>query len=99
MASINSKYYHNLNNLNLAKQNATELANSLKAYGISWKWQDDTTIAFDAPSGMAKGTKGKVVVSENDVNIEIDLPMMLRFMKATIEQQITAKLDAIFKAR
>ena len=62
--------------------------------GLEWKWAGDA-IDFHAASGMAKGVKGQVAVSEKEVKVSVDLPMMLRMMKGTIEDKIKEKLNAI----
>jgi putative polyhydroxyalkanoate system protein len=59
-----------------------------------WKWEGDV-IVFDAPSGAAKGTKGKVSVANSEVRVEVDLPFMLRMLKGTIESKIEEKLGQL----
>ena len=52
-------------------------------------------IHFDAPSGAAKGTKGEVQVLADQVKVSIDLPLMLRVMKGTIEEKVKERLDKL----
>ena len=78
-----------------AKKKAEELARGMEQrFGIHWKWEGDT-IRFDAPTGAAKGTKGEVAVSDKNVRVAIDLPLMLRVMKGTIEEKVNEKLTAL----
>jgi putative polyhydroxyalkanoate system protein len=94
MATIDITRAHSLS-LDDAKKKAEELAKGMaERFGIQWKWEGDT-IRFDAPSGAAKGTKGEVAVSDKSVRVAIDLPLMLRVMKGTIEEKVNEKLKAI----
>jgi putative polyhydroxyalkanoate system protein len=94
MATIDIKRSHSLP-LDQARQRAEELAKSMEErFEIVWKWEGDT-IAFHAPKGAAKGTKGEVVVSASDVRVAIDLPLMLRVMKGTIEEKVNDKLQKL----
>ena len=94
MATIDITRAHSLS-LDDAKKKAEELAKGMAdKFGIQWKWEGDT-IRFDAPSGAAKGTKGEVAVSDKSVRVAIDLPLMLRVMKGTIEEKVNEKLSAI----
>ncbi len=94
MATIDITRAHSLS-LDDAKKKAEELAKGMaERFGIQWKWEGDT-IRFDAPSGAAKGTKGEVAVSDKSVRVAIDLPLMLRVMKGTIEEKVNEKLSAI----
>ncbi len=78
-----------------AKTKAEELAKGMAdKFGIQWKWDGDT-IRFDAPSGVAKGTKGEVAVTDKTVRVAIDLPFMLKMMKGSIEGKVKEKLDAL----
>ena len=78
-----------------AKKKAEELADKMKEkLGIQWAWAGDS-IKFDAPAGVAKGAKGKVDVTDSQIRIEVDLPLMLRPMKGMVESKIKEKLDAI----
>jgi putative polyhydroxyalkanoate system protein len=78
-----------------AKKKAEELAKGMaEKFGIDWKWEGNT-IRFDAPSGVAKGTKGEVAVTDKSVRVAIDLPFMLRMLKGTIEGKVKEKLDTL----
>ena len=94
MATIDITKTHSLSK-DQARAKAEELAKSMQEkIGIQWKWEGDT-IAFDAPSGVAKGAKGNVAVSDKDVRVTVDLPMMRRMMKGTIEDKIKEKLAGL----
>ena len=78
-----------------AKKRAEELANSMKQrFELEWRWDGDR-IAFDAPRGAAKGTKGSVDVGDKEVRVQIDLPFLLRVLKGTIETKVNDKLDQL----
>jgi putative polyhydroxyalkanoate system protein len=92
MATIDIRRAHTLDKEE-AKRRAEALAKGLEdKLGIRWHWEGDR-IAFDAPSGMAKGASGKVHVDPRDVRVEVDLPFLLRAVKGTVESKINQKLD------
>jgi putative polyhydroxyalkanoate system protein len=94
MATIDIRRNHALPK-ETARERAEELAKAMQErFSLTWKWEGDA-IAFDAPSGAAKGTKGKVTVSSAEVRVEIDLPFMLRMLKGTIESKIEEKLGQL----
>ena len=78
-----------------AREKAESLADGMKEkLGLVWDWKGDV-IEFKAPSGMAKGTKGTVAVSDKEVHVAVFLPLLLRAAKGTVESKITEKLDKI----
>ncbi|HEY5319228.1 MAG TPA: polyhydroxyalkanoic acid system family protein [Solirubrobacteraceae bacterium] len=78
-----------------AKKRAEDLANSMKQrFELDWRWEGDR-IAFDAPRGAAKGTRGSVDVGDKEVRVQIDLPFLLRMLKGTIESKVNDKLDKL----
>jgi putative polyhydroxyalkanoate system protein len=94
MATIDVKRSHSLAK-DEAKKRAEDLAKSMQEkFNLDWKWSGDT-ILFDAVKGAAKGTKGKVDVTDKDVRVQIDLPFLLRVMKGTVESKVNEKLDAL----
>jgi putative polyhydroxyalkanoate system protein len=96
MASIDIKKPHSLSK-DEAKKRAEQLAKGMESQlGIKWEWQGDA-IKFDAPSGAAKGTSGKVHVDDANVRVEVDLPFLLKAMKGTITTKIEEKLGDVLK--
>jgi len=94
MATIDITRAHTLS-VDQAKSKAEELAKSMKEkLSLEWRWAGDT-IKFDAPSGVAKGTKGEVAVTDKNVRVMVDLPFMLRVMKGSIEEKINQKLSEL----
>jgi len=94
MATIDISRDHTLP-LEDARKKAEDFANSMKErFEFAWKWSGDT-IVFSAPSGVAKGTKGEVIVSEKSVRVTVDLPFMLRVMKGKIQSRIEEKLTEL----
>ena len=94
MSTIDIKRDHSLPK-DEAKKRAEELAKSLESkFNLVWRWEGDS-IRFDAPSGAAKGTKGEVSVSDKTVRVQIDLPLLLRMMKGTVESKVNEKLAQI----
>jgi putative polyhydroxyalkanoate system protein len=78
-----------------AKIKAEEFAKSMQErFELNWRWEGDS-IHFDAPRGAAKGTKGEVSVNDSSVRVQIDLPLMLRMLKGTIENKVHEKLEKL----
>jgi putative polyhydroxyalkanoate system protein len=94
MATIEQRKLHSLPK-DEARKKAAELADNLKVkFNLEWAWRGDT-IDFEAKSGVAKGAKGTVDVTDKDIVVKIDLPFMLRAFKGTVESKVKEKLDAI----
>jgi putative polyhydroxyalkanoate system protein len=94
MATIDITRPHSLTRDD-ARRKAEELARGMEEkFSIVWRWEGDT-IRFDAPKGVAKGTRGEVAVSDKEVRVQIDLPFMLKVMKGTIESKVNEKLNQI----
>jgi putative polyhydroxyalkanoate system protein len=94
MATIDITREHALSK-DEAKKRAEELAKSLETkLELKWRWEGDS-IRFDAPSGVAKGTKGEVAVGDKNVRVTIDLPFLLKVMKGTVESKVNEKLAAL----
>lgn len=92
MATIDVQRTHTLS-LDEAKGRAEELAKSMQQkLDLEWHWDGDR-IVFEAPRGAAKGTKGTVQVTAKDVRVQIDLPLLLRMLKSTIESKVNEKLS------
>jgi len=97
MATIDIKKPHSLSK-DEAKKRAEQLAKGMQdQLGINWQWEGDS-IKFDAKSGAAKGTSGKVSVDDANVRVEVDLPFLLKAMKGTVESKINEKLGDVLKA-
>ena len=94
MATIEMERKHALSKED-ARKKAEELADKMKEkLGIEWAWVGDS-IKFEAKSGAAKGSKGKVDVTDSLIRVEVDLPFMLRPLKGMVESKIKEKLDQI----
>ena len=81
----------------LAKEEARKRAEELvltmqKRFELEWRWEGDC-IRFEAPRGAAKGTRGSVDVTESEIRVQIDLPFLLRVMKAKVEAKVQEKLS------
>lgn len=78
-----------------AKKRAEDLAKSMQnRFDLDWHWEGDR-ILFEAPRGAAKGTKGTVDVTDREVRVQIDLPLLLRVMKGTVESKVHEKLGQV----
>ncbi len=91
MATIDVRRSHSLPK-DEAKKRAEDLARSMQQkLELDWRWEGDR-IVFEAPRGAAKGAKGTVEVSESDVRVQIDLPLLMRVLKSTVEAKVNEKL-------
>lgn len=87
MATIDISRDHQLG-LEKAKAAAEGIAEKLKEkVQVDYRWQGNDLV-FDR-----SGAKGSIVVSENNVRVQIDLGMMLRPMKGMIESKVNEYLD------
>jgi putative polyhydroxyalkanoate system protein len=78
-----------------ARKRAEALAKAMQSrFDLDWRWEGDR-IVFEAPRGAAKGTKGSVDVSDQEVRVQIDLPFLLRVMKGTVESKVQEKLGQV----
>lgn len=94
MATIERKKSHTLGK-EKARAFAEELANKLKErFELDWAWSGDT-LKFEAKSGVAKGVKGFVAVLDTLITVEVDLPLMLRPLKGTVEGKIDERLASV----
>jgi putative polyhydroxyalkanoate system protein len=94
MSTIDVRRSHTLSKEE-AKKRAEELAKSMQSrFDLDWRWDGDH-IVFEAPRGAAKGTKGSVEVTGDEVRVRIDLPLMLRMLKGTVESKVSEKLGQV----
>lgn len=94
MATIDMRRKHSMTR-EQTRAKAEELARSMEEkLGIRWRWEGES-IKFDTPAGAAKGTSGEVAVSDSEVRVLIDLPLLLRAIKGMVEGKVKEKLDTI----
>jgi putative polyhydroxyalkanoate system protein len=94
MATIDVRRTHALPR-DEARKRAEDLARSMQQrFELDWRWEGDR-IVFEAPRGAAKGTRGSVEVGEREVRVQIDLPMLLRMLKGTVESKVNEKLSQV----
>jgi putative polyhydroxyalkanoate system protein len=94
MATIDVRRAHALSK-DEAKRRAEQLAASMKQkMDLDWRWEGDR-IVFEAPRGAAKGTKGTVDVTDQDVRVQIELPLLMRMLKGTVESKVNEKLSQL----
>ena len=78
-----------------ARKRAEELAQAMQQrFELEWHWEGDR-IVFESKRGAAKGTRGSVDVSAGEVRVQIDLPLLLRVMKSTVEAKVQEKLAKV----
>jgi putative polyhydroxyalkanoate system protein len=94
MATIDVRRTHALPK-DEARKRAEDLARSMQQrFELDWRWEGDR-IVFEAPRGAAKGTRGSVEVGEREVRVQIDLPLLLRMLKGTVESKVNEKLNQV----
>jgi putative polyhydroxyalkanoate system protein len=94
MATIDVRRAHTLPKEEARKRAEAFARNMEQRFELQWRWEGDR-IVFDAPRGVAKGTKGTVDVGDKDVRVQIDLPFLLRMLKGTVESKVHEKLDKL----
>jgi putative polyhydroxyalkanoate system protein len=96
MATIDVRHSHALPKEE-AKKRAADLAKSMQdRFELDWRWEGDR-IVFDATRGKAKGTRGSIEVGDADVRVQIDLPLLLRMLKGTVETKVNEKLAQLLE--
>jgi putative polyhydroxyalkanoate system protein len=94
MATIDVRRSHSLPKEE-ARKRAETLAKSMQQrFELEWQWQGNR-IVFEAPRGSAKGTKGTVDVTDNEVRVQIDLPFLMRVFKGAVENKVNEKLGEL----
>ena len=63
-------------------------------FELEWSWTGDR-LSFTSPRGAAKGTKGSLDVDNSEVRIQIDLPLLLRVFKGTLEGRLQEGLKQL----
>jgi putative polyhydroxyalkanoate system protein len=97
MSTIRIRRPHRLPPEHLRRTAETVAARIERRHAVRWRWEGDT-IELSAPPGPASGARGRVIVREGDVAIEIDLPLSLYPFKAVVERRVSAKLDELLGA-
>lgn len=78
-----------------ARARAETFAKSMQQkLDLEWRWEGDR-ILFEAPRGAAKGSKGSVEVTDKEVRVQIDLPILLRMLKPVVESKVNEKLNKL----
>lgn len=89
MADITLNRTHTLG-LKGARAAADKMAKKLnEQFGLSGDWEGDT-LHFDR-----SGVKGKLAVSDHDMNLEVTLGFLLKAMKGPIERAVHENLDKV----
>ena len=74
------------------KEKMENLSSEMKQrYGAATEWKNDTEAEISAP-----GVTGKVLASDSNISITIELNMMLSMMAGKIEEDIKKYLDKNF---
>ena len=65
-----------------------------RRHAVSWHWLGDT-MELAAAAG---GARGRVTIGDDDVAIEIHLPLAFSPVRGMLERTVAAKLDALLAA-
>lgn len=91
MSQIHIRKKHKLGKQG-ARKTAEQLADSLTSeYKARCSWKDDDL------NFSSTGVKGRLHISDDEVEILVDLGLMLRPLKSKIESGIIAQLDDIIE--
>lgn len=92
MATISISRNHSLSP-EVIKQRLTALGEKLKEkYSAKTSWEGDKTLTV---SGT--GVDAKLKISDDKVDVDINLGFLLKPMKGKIEEAITKELDSVVK--
>ncbi len=81
-----------------ARRTAEAVARRLEQrHPMSWSWQGDS-LELTAPSGPARGARGRVTIADADLAIELHLPLALSPLRGLVERRLSAKLDELLGA-
>ena len=73
-----------------AKEAVQKIAEELQqSMGASYEWQ------LDILSFKQSGAKGEIAVDDQKVDIKVELSLLMKPLKGTIEQQISQRLDKL----
>lgn len=87
MATIHIKRKHQLDHETVRKE-VQNLAEKLsKDLAASYKWQGDRLVF------KRSGASGHIDISDNEVDVEIKLGLVLTPLKGTVEKTVTTYLD------
>jgi len=87
MAKIHVKKNHHLDKAHI-RQQVQKLAEKLgEEFSVDYTWQDDRLV-FERT-----GAKGHIEVSQNEVEVVIQLGLLFTPLKGTIEKTVTDYLD------
>ena len=91
MADIDIKRAHNLG-LKAARASADKMAEHLgKKFGLQGDWSGNT-LNFQRP-----GVTGSLAIDDRDLRLVVNLGLMLKMMRPSIESAVTQQLDSLFK--
>ena len=90
MADIDIKRAHNLG-LKAARAAADKMADHLgKKFGLEGDWSGNT-LNFQRP-----GVTGSLAIDDKDLRLLVNLGMLLKMMKPSIETAVKEQLDKLF---
>jgi putative polyhydroxyalkanoate system protein len=93
MADIDIKRSHNLG-LEAARAAADKMAEHLgKKFGLDGDWSGNT-LNFQRP-----GVTGSLAIDDRDLRLVVNLGLLLKMMKPSIEAAVKQQLDGLFAER
>lgn len=63
---------------------------------VAWRWHDEAMEVYPPP-GVAAGARGRLLVGERDVRVELHLPIVFSPARASIETRLVHKLDELLR--
>lgn len=93
MADIDIKRAHNLG-LKAARAAADKMADHLgRKFGLEGDWSGNT-LNFQRP-----GVNGSLAIDDKDLRLVVNLGMLLKMMRPSIEGAVNEQLDKLFAAK
>jgi len=79
-----------------ARRRAEEFARRMaERFALDWEWEGDT-LRFTASSGAARGVRGHLAIGGDSVQVRLDVPLLLRPLRGTLEAKASALLNDTF---
>lgn len=67
-----------------------------RSHNVSWHW-DDATLEVLPPAGIADGARGRILVNDHTLQVEILIPLPFVAVRRRIATRLTRELDLLLQ--
>jgi len=68
-----------------------------KRHHVAWRWIEGALEVLPPP-GLARGARGRLLLSDRDVSVEVHLPFSLRPARRAVEARLASGLEDLLRA-